>query len=93
VQYFWKTVGGSRQNSAGQWQVLCNRGVVVKITLGGNGTESEYVMHPGDVNWMDGGHEEGCEWEVVHRWDPGERSCESLDASYVQLGAVLMELR
>ena len=58
VQYFWKTVGGSRQNSDGQWQVLCNRGVVVKITLGGNGTESEYVMHPSDVNWMDGGKEE-----------------------------------
>lgn len=64
VQYFWKTVGGSRQNSDGQWQVLCNRGVVVKITLGGNGTESEYVLHPGDVNWMDGGKEEdaGGKW-------------------------------
>lgn len=58
VQYFWKTVGGSRQNKDGQWEVLCNRGVVVKITLGGNGTESEYVMHPSDVNWMDGGKEE-----------------------------------
>ena len=58
VQYFWKTVGGSRQNSDGQWQVLCNRGVVVKVTLGENGTESEYVIHPGDVNWMDGGKEE-----------------------------------
>jgi len=58
VQYFWKTVGGSRQNSDGQWQVLCNRGVVVKVTLGENGTESEYTMHPGDVSWMDGGKEE-----------------------------------
>jgi len=58
VQYFWKTVGGSRQNSGGQWEVLCNRGVVVKITLGGNGTESEYFVHPSDVNWMDGGKEE-----------------------------------
>ena len=58
VQYFWKTVGGSRQNRDGQWQVLCNRGVVVKITLGGNGTESEYLVHPSDVNWMDGGKEE-----------------------------------
>ena len=58
VQYFWRTVGGSRQNSDGQWQVLCNRGVVVKVTLGGNGTEAEYVVHPSDVNWMDGGHEE-----------------------------------
>lgn len=58
VQYFWRTVGGSRQNSDGEWQVLCNRGVVVKVTLGGNGTEAEYVVHPSDVNWMDGGHEE-----------------------------------
>ncbi|KAF9648998.1 acid protease [Thelephora ganbajun] len=58
VQYFWRTVGESRQNSNGQWQVLCNRGMVVKIVLGGNGIESEYVMHPGDVNWMDGGKEE-----------------------------------
>ena len=58
VQYFWETVGGSRQNSDGQWQVLCNRAVVVKVNLGGNGTESEYVMHPGDVNWIDGGKEE-----------------------------------
>jgi len=67
VQYFWKTVGGSRQNSAGQWQVLCNRGVVVKVMLGRNGTESEYVIHPIDVNWMDGGKQE----DASGRWCMG----------------------
>ena len=88
VQYFWKTVGGSRQNNAGQWQVLCNRGVVVKITLGGNGTEAEYVLHPSDVNWRAGGHEEDASGE----WCMGGiQANDHVSPSWIILsGAVLM---
>lgn len=57
VQFFWESVGGAKLDESGQWQVRCNRGVIVKLALGSEENAKEYVLDPQDVSWMDGGRQ------------------------------------
>lgn len=52
VRLFWTTVGGARQNDAGNWEVQCNRAVSVGFVLGDDKTGSvkEYMVDPLDIN-------------------------------------------
>ncbi|EIM90202.1 acid protease [Stereum hirsutum FP-91666 SS1] len=52
VRLFWTTVGGARQNDAGNWEVQCNRAVSVGFVLGDDKTGSvkEYLVDPMDIN-------------------------------------------
>lgn len=57
VQFFWESVGGAIKDESGQWQVPCNRGLIVKLLLGSEESAKEYVLDPQDVSWMDGGRQ------------------------------------
>ncbi|KAF9228598.1 acid protease [Gyrodon lividus] len=63
VEAFWGIVGtrgSARYNTQTKlWEVRCDRAVDVRITLGqGEGTW-EYVVHPEDISWAEGGERDG----------------------------------
>jgi hypothetical protein len=63
VKMLWDAIGSSRLNENGLWEVRCERGVVVRLVLG-DGVDcsvegNEYALHPGDVNWKEGGEKDG----------------------------------
>lgn len=52
VQVFWNVVGSARKNTTtGLWEVMCGRAVTAAFVLGGK----VYPVHPGDINWKEGG--------------------------------------
>jgi hypothetical protein len=55
VEYLWTSIGGAKLDDAGQWQIRCNRGVIVSFVLGDDNSAKEYVLDPQDISWMDGG--------------------------------------
>lgn len=63
VDAFWQAVsqeGATRKNPAtNMWEVRCDRGVSVSFVLGDNGSEREYTVDPGDINWEEGGSSNG----------------------------------
>jgi hypothetical protein len=63
VDAFWKTIGqgiATRKNKDnGHWEVRCQTGIVVGFVLGDDESQKEYVIHPGDVSWKEGGSSDG----------------------------------
>lgn len=63
VHAFWHAVsqeGATRNNPITKmWEVRCDRGVSVSFVLGDNGSEREYPIDPGDINWEEGGSSGG----------------------------------
>ncbi|RDB20974.1 Chymosin [Hypsizygus marmoreus] len=63
VDAFWRAVnqeGATRKNArTGLWEVKCDRGVSVSFLLGEKGNERPYPVNPSDVNWEEGGSEDG----------------------------------
>ncbi|KIJ17249.1 hypothetical protein PAXINDRAFT_162166 [Paxillus involutus ATCC 200175] len=63
VEAFWGVVGtggSARYNSQTKlWEVRCDRGVDVRITLGQGEGAWEYAVHPEDISWAEGGERDG----------------------------------
>lgn len=63
VDEFWRVVsqqGATRKNLITKmWEVRCDRGVSVSFVLGDHGSEREYPVDPGDINWEEGGSSGG----------------------------------
>ncbi|KAG5653269.1 hypothetical protein H0H81_001429 [Sphagnurus paluster] len=62
VETFWNTVdqNGTRMNDmTGLWEVRCERGVSVNFLIGETGRERPFPIDPGDINWAEGGSEDG----------------------------------
>lgn len=63
VDAFWYAIdqeGASRKNTkSGLWEVRCNLGVSVSFLLGEKGNEQAYPVDPSDINWKEGGSEDG----------------------------------
>lgn len=61
VEALWMFIGrggATRKNpQTGNWEVKCDRGVILGFVLGDNGRE--YPVDPGDINWAEGGSGDG----------------------------------
>lgn len=54
VDRFWQSVGASRKTDQG-WQVRCDRAMLVGFVLGHDESQTEYILDPADLSWMEGG--------------------------------------
>jgi hypothetical protein len=77
VREFWEAVGNARWNEERtMWEVRCERGVKVGLVLGdgadGGNEGKEYFLNPADVNWKEGGSNDG--W-CMGGIQPNDRVC------------------
>ncbi|KAJ3728740.1 acid protease [Lentinula raphanica] len=61
VQAFWVSVGSAARNDpmTGLWQVRCEKAITVGFVLGPEDSSHEFALDPADVNWEEGGSNNG----------------------------------
>lgn len=63
VEAFWHALdqdGATRKNTRSRlWEIRCDRGVSVSFVLGESGSEQAFAVDPRDINWEEGGSEDG----------------------------------